>query len=182
MLWCGRNFLLSRRRKNTFPSFRTQQSIENNIFPFFRSSPFCTRSSFFPFFFLFSPKQPFMPWRWLSYICLDECLWMQMLWCNAMCKWMAKHVSEAIFIAIKNNRTSALHSLRNDFGASSPLLLAESALTFRCKLCIPLGKTLELLRLYFWHSMVRSQLLHLHSLGDFALIELKKGNYMWWPH
>src|SRR5688572_25972903 len=63
---------------------------------------------------------------------------------------MAKHVSEAIFIAIKNNRTSALHSLRNDFGASSPLLLAESALTFRCKLCIPLGTTLELLRFYFW--------------------------------
>jgi hypothetical protein len=26
------------------------------------------------------------------------------------------------------------------------LLLAESALTFRCKLCIPLGTTLELLR------------------------------------
>jgi hypothetical protein len=66
---------------------------------------------------------------------------------------MAKHVSEAILIAIislKNKHTSALHSLRNDFGAPSPLLLAESALTFRCKLCIPLGTTLELLRLYFW--------------------------------
>jgi hypothetical protein len=48
---------------------------------------------------------------------------------------------------LRNNHTSALHSLRNDFGASSPLLLAESALTFRCKLCIPLGTTLELLRL-----------------------------------
>ena len=57
--------------------------------------------------------------------------------------------SEVILIAIifKNNQTSALHSLRNDFGASLPLLLAKSALTFRCKLCIPLGTTLELLRL-----------------------------------
>jgi hypothetical protein len=32
-------------------------------------------------------------------------------------------------------------------GASSPFTSAESALTFRCKLCIPLGMTLELLRL-----------------------------------
>jgi hypothetical protein len=55
------------------------------------------------------------------------------------------------------------------------LLSAESALTFRCKLCIPLGTSLELLRLFsFRHSMVCSQLLHLHSLGDFALIELEK--------
>jgi hypothetical protein len=55
------------------------------------------------------------------------------------------------------------------------LLSAESALTFCCKLCIPLGTTLELLRFFtFRHSMVRSQLLHLHFLGDFALIERKK--------
>jgi hypothetical protein len=32
-------------------------------------------------------------------------------------------------------------------GASLPFTSAESALTFRCKLCIPLGTTLELLRL-----------------------------------
>jgi hypothetical protein len=32
-------------------------------------------------------------------------------------------------------------------GASSPFTSAESALTFRYKLCIPLGTTLELLRL-----------------------------------
>ena len=114
------------RRKNTFPSFRTQRSIENNIFPFFRSSLFCARSSFFPFFFLFLLKQPFMPWRWLSYLCLDECLWMQMLWCNVMCKCMAKHVSEVIFITILRTITP--------------------------QLCIPLGTTLELLRLYFWRN------------------------------
>src|SRR6187455_965124 len=55
------------------------------------------------------------------------------------------HIHNHYFL--ENNHTSALHSLRNDFGASSPLLLAESALTFRCKLCIPLGTSLELLRL-----------------------------------
>src|SRR5688572_25803475 len=60
------------------------------------------------------------------------------------------HIHSHYFL--KNNHTSALHSLRNDFGASSPLLLAESALTFRCKLCIPLGTSLELLRLYFWRN------------------------------
>ena len=87
---------------------------------------------------------------------------------------MAKHVSEAIFIAIKNNHTSALHSLRNDFGASSPLLLAESALTFRCKLCIPLGTTLELLRLYFLALDGAFSAFTFTSLGDFSLIELKK--------
>jgi hypothetical protein len=38
--------------------------------------------------------------------------------------------------------TQALHPLRNDFWASSPF-------TFRCKFCIPLGTTLELLRLLF---------------------------------
>jgi hypothetical protein len=55
------------------------------------------------------------------------------------------------------------------------LLSAESALTFRCELCIPLGTSSELFSLFqFRHSMVRSQLLHLHSLGDFALIKLKR--------
>ena len=142
--WCMRNALmwtkfpfLSRRRKNTFPSFRTQRSIENNIFLF--SEALLHRKQHSPFFFvheaLFSlsffsscRSNHFMRWRWLSYICLDECLWMQMLWCNVMCKWMAKHVSEAIFIAI--------------------IFLK----TITPQLCIPLGTTLELLRLYFWRN------------------------------
>ena len=75
---------------------------------------------------------------------------------------------------LKNNHTSALHSVRNDFGASSPLLLAESALTFRCKLCIPLGTTLELLRLYFLALDGAFSAFTFTSLGDFALTELKK--------
>ena len=114
--------------KKHLPFFSYATKHRKQHFPSFRSSPFCTRSSFFPFFFLFLPKQPFMPWRWLSYICLDECLWMQMLWCNVMCKWMAKHVSEATFIAI--------------------IFLK----TITPQLCIPLGTTLELLRLYFWRN------------------------------
>ena len=115
--------------ENTFPSFRTQRSIENNISLSSEALLFVHEAlSFFSFFFFFLPKQPLMPWWWLSYICLDECLWMQMLWCNVMCKWMAKHVSEAIFIAI--------------------IFLK----TITPQLCIPLGTTLELLRLYFWRN------------------------------
>jgi hypothetical protein len=37
--------------------------------------------------------------------------------------------------------SQALHPLRNDFGASSPLILVAF------KLCIPLGRTLELLHI-----------------------------------
>ena len=65
----------------------------------FRSSSFRTQRSTNDSF-SFLPKQPLMLWWWLSYICLDECLWMQMLWCNMMCKWMSKHISEAIITAV----------------------------------------------------------------------------------
>jgi hypothetical protein len=43
-------------------------------------------------------------------------------------------------------------------------------------LCIPLGTTFELLPVFsfFLHSMVHAQILHLHILGDFALMELNK--------
>jgi hypothetical protein len=43
-------------------------------------------------------------------------------------------------------------------------------------LCIPLGKTFELLPVFSFslHSMVHAQILHLHILGDFALVELNK--------
>jgi hypothetical protein len=53
-------------------------------------------------------------------------------------------------------------------------------------LCIPLGTTFELLPVssFSLHSMVHAQILHLHILGDFALVELnKKGkDYKLWPH
>jgi hypothetical protein len=43
-------------------------------------------------------------------------------------------------------------------------------------LYIPLGTTFELLPIFFFfqHSMVHAQILHLHILGDFALVELNK--------
>jgi hypothetical protein len=43
-------------------------------------------------------------------------------------------------------------------------------------LCIPLGTTFELLSVFSFslHSMVHAQILHLHILGDFALMELNK--------
>ena len=123
--------------KKHLPFFSYTAKHKKQLFLF--SEALLHRKQHFPFFFvheaLFSlsffsscRSNHFMRWRWLSYICLDECLWMQMLWCNAMCKWMAKHVSEAIFIAI--------------------IFLK----TITPQLCIPLGTTLELLRLYFWRN------------------------------
>jgi hypothetical protein len=94
---------------------------------------------------------------------------------------MSKHISEAIFSAIIFLET-IIHKLCIPLGTSLELLRlllsAESALTFRCKLCIPLRTTLELLRLLLRHSMVRSQLLHLHSVGGFCSYRTKKGNYI----
>jgi hypothetical protein len=58
------------------------------------------------------------------------------------------------------------------------LLSAESAFIFRCKLCIPLGTTLELLPCFFSALDGAFSAFTFTSLGDFALIELKKGNYM----
>ena len=63
---------------------------------------------------------------------------------------MSKHISEAILSAIISLETIT-HQLCIPLGTTLELLRlllsAESALTFRCKLCIPLGTTLELLRL-----------------------------------
>ena len=165
---------LSQRRKNTFPSFRTQRSIENNIFLL---SEALLHRNFSLSFSSSCRSNHFMRWRWLSYIFLDECLWMQMLWCNVMCKWMSKRVSEAILIAIISLETIT-HQLCIPLGTTLELLRlllsAESALTFRCKLCIPLGTTLELLRLYFWRNQ--------RWLFAVSSYRSKKGNYIWWPH
>jgi hypothetical protein len=65
---------------------------------------------------------------------------------------MSKRESETLLIAIISLETIT-HQLCIPLGTTLELLrlllLAESALTFRCKLCIPLGTTLELLRFYF---------------------------------
>jgi hypothetical protein len=63
---------------------------------------------------------------------------------------MPKHISEAILSAIIFLETIT-HQLCIPLGTTLELLRlllsAKSALTFCCKLCIPLGTTLELLRL-----------------------------------
>ena len=140
LMWTKFPFL-SRRRKNTFPSFRTQRSIENNIFLFSEAL-------------LFVREEALLLCR-SNYLCHDDdyptYAWMNVYECKCYdvmrCanEWPNNHTSSHTHshYFLKNNHTSALHPLRNDFGASSPLLLAESALTFRCKLCIPLGTTLE---------------------------------------
>jgi hypothetical protein len=63
---------------------------------------------------------------------------------------MSKHISEAILTAIISLETIT-HQLCIPLGTTLELLRlllsAKSALTFRCKLCIRLVTTLELLRL-----------------------------------
>jgi hypothetical protein len=152
------------------------------------------------------------------------------VWCNVSCKWMPKHTRIRSFI-------HNLHSLRNDWNLFA-VYFSAAPLTFRCKFCIPLGTSFELLRLLFrrylcllfalrlifrrylalhslrndfWaenlrcaplgtafcsfgmlciplgttfellpvfsfslHSMVHAHILHLHILGDYALVDLNK--------
>jgi hypothetical protein len=61
-------------------------------------------------------------------------------------------------------------------GASSPFTSAESAFIFRCKLCISLGMTFELLPVFFSFFFALDgafSAFTFTSLGDIALIELK---------
>ena len=100
-LWCGRNQYFEPKAKNTFPSFRTQRSIKDcffflrklcffvqNIKDYFFFLPklffFCTLQNIKEYF-SFLPKQPLS-----NTDAMNECLWMQMLWCNVMCEWMSK--------------------------------------------------------------------------------------------
>jgi hypothetical protein len=53
-------FFEPKAKKNTFPSFRTQLSIENNISLSSEALPFVHEALSFSFFF-FLPKQPLMP-------------------------------------------------------------------------------------------------------------------------
>jgi hypothetical protein len=53
LMWTKFSFL-SRRRKNTFPSFRTQRSIENNISPLSEALLFVHEALSSSFFFFFA--------------------------------------------------------------------------------------------------------------------------------
>ena len=65
--------------KNTFPSFRTQRSMK--ISSFFEVFSHCRSICLFC-----------VVWWWWFYICLNECLWMQMTWCNVSCKWISEYI------------------------------------------------------------------------------------------
>jgi hypothetical protein len=58
---------------------------------------------------------------------------------------------------------------------ASPYISAESALTFRCKLCIPLGTSFELLPVFYFLFALDGacSVFTFTSLGDIALVELK---------
>jgi hypothetical protein len=67
LLCCGRNF-----------SFSYTTKHENFLFP--------TKL------FLIAEASVFYVWYDDDSICLNECLWMQMTWCNVSCKWIAEHI------------------------------------------------------------------------------------------
>ena len=75
--------LLSRRRKT--PSLLFVHNEAWKFSSFFKVFPHC-RSIY-----LFC-----VVWWWWFYICLNECLWMQMTWCNVSCKWMFEDTYETI--------------------------------------------------------------------------------------
>jgi hypothetical protein len=117
--------------KNTFPSFRTQRSIKLPLFPFFRSLLFKAEASVYV--------------MTMMILCMSKWMFMNAnVWCNVSCKWMFKDTYKT---TIKNS-----YSLRNNKFLSfifwlHRLFFGVSALTFRCKFCIPLGTSFELLRL-----------------------------------
>ena len=61
-------------------------------------------------------------------------------WCDVLCKWMSKRT-------LTEPHPNS-DSLRNDWNLFAVYFLA-SPLIFRCKFCIPLGTSFELLRLLF---------------------------------
>jgi hypothetical protein len=74
-------------------------------------------------------------------VMLCEMMW----WYDAKWYWYRRHTP-----TYPHWNSQTLHPLRNDFWASSPSIFRCSPFIFRCKVCIPLGTTLELLRLLFW--------------------------------
>ena len=120
--------------KNTIPSFRTQWSMKLLLFLFAEALSL-------------EPKHPPVLWWWWSYVCLNECLWMQMY--DVMCRAnecpntrIRSHNHSLIPLGITKVSLPFIFRLHR-------LFFGVSALTFRCKLCIPLGTSFELLRLLF---------------------------------
>jgi hypothetical protein len=93
-------------------------------------------------------------WYHISFLCHMQ----YDVWCLCYAKWCDDvMLCKVVFrrythiCAIKHNlfcEPALTFCYKPPLGASSPFTSAESALTFRCKLCIPLGTSLELLRLF----------------------------------
>ena len=140
--------------KHTFPSFRTQRSMKLLLF--------------------FLPKH----YPHNQSICLYLYDMMMMILC--MSRWMFMNAmydvmwraNECPNTHIRSHNHN-LHSLRNDWSLFAAYFSA-SPLIFRCKFCIPLGTSFELLRLLFrrysrWLFALRlifRQYLALHSLRN----------------
>jgi hypothetical protein len=81
--------------------------------------------------------------------CAIDAIWC-MMWCYAKwCDEMMQNDNDAEdTYSHSHTRTQSLHSLRNDWNLFAVYFLA-SPFIFRCKFCIPLGTSLELLCLLF---------------------------------
>jgi hypothetical protein len=129
LLWCGRNlYFFEPKAKNTFPSFRTQRSI--NLLPFLL--PKC------------------YPYNRSNCLFLYD---MMMILC--MSKWMYMNAMNDVMYCANECPDTRLwshiktpHSLRNDWNLFA-VYFSAAPLIIRCKFCIPLGTSFELLRLLF---------------------------------
>jgi hypothetical protein len=101
--------------------------------------------------------------KWCDYVMLCEMMW----WCYVM-------QNDIYAKDTHSHPHSGIHNLFAAYFLVSPLIFGVSALTFRCKFCIPLGTSFELLRLLFqrysrWLFALRlifQRYLALHSLWN----------------
>jgi hypothetical protein len=109
LLCCGRNFSFEPKAKNTFPSFRTQRSIENF---FFESFPYFLKHQSF----LCSIMMILYMSKWMFMNAND------MMACNVQMN-IRTHVQKTI--------STVLHPLKNDKNLFA-VYFSASPFTFRC--------------------------------------------------
>jgi hypothetical protein len=113
LLCCGRNFPFEPKAKNTFPSFRTQRSIENFSFESFSLLSFCSL-------------------KHLSLLC-------SMMMILYMSKWMFMNANDMMICYVQmnirthaqKNISTALRPLKNDKNLFV-VYFSASPFTFRC--------------------------------------------------
>jgi hypothetical protein len=133
----------------------------------FLQNLFCALAQFHVFE-AFSEGQHCIPFlcHWCNMI-YDVMLCKMMWWCYAM-------QNDICAEDTHSHPHSGIHNLFAVYFSASPLIFGVSALTFRCKFCIPLGTSFELLRLLFrrysrWLFALRlifRRYLSLHSLWN----------------